>query len=87
MYLVNTMTASTKQLRLFSFFLMLASYLFSFFLVYLLTRDFRHFILPALECAFLFVVLSARLLFPKLPQEIKPRVSLRLAEGRTPHAA
>lgn len=80
------MTVRTKYLRLAVCLLVLASYLLSFLLVHWLTHDTRRFLLPALECALLFTVLWARLFSLKLPREIRPRISIRLAEGRTPHA-
>ncbi len=50
----------------------IASYACSFLLVRLLTHDIRRFMLPALECAFVLLVLSACFLFPRLSLRAKP---------------
>jgi hypothetical protein len=83
-----TMIVSARHMSLAAFLVVLASYACSFLLVYWLTHDVRRFMLPALECAFLLLVLSARFLLPLLPRNVKPSAAPhRLNDNRRGHAA
>jgi len=84
----KTMNVSAKYVSLAAFLVVLASYACSFLLVYWLTHDVRRFMLPALECAFMLLVLSALFLFPLLPRNVKPGANpQRLNDNCRRHAA
>ena len=73
----SAMTVWAKYVSLVASLVVLASYACSFLLVYWLTHDIRRFMLPALECAFLLLVLSARFLLPIIPRNVKPSATAR----------
>jgi hypothetical protein len=67
----NTMTVSARYICLAVFLIVLASYACSVLFVDWLTHDVRRFMLPALQCAFILLVFSARFLLPLLPRNVK----------------
>lgn len=68
----TTKIISHKYFSLVACLVVIASYACSFLVVQWLTHDIRRFMLVALECAFVFLLVSARLLFPRLPLRVKP---------------
>jgi ribosomal protein S27E len=68
----TTRIISHKYFTLVACLVVIASYACSFLVVDLLTNDIRRFMLPTLECAFVLLVLSACLLFPRLSLRAKP---------------
>ena len=68
----ETMTVSAKYVSLAASLGVLASYSCSVLFVHWLTHDVRRFMLPVLEGAFIFLVLSVRFLLPLLPRNVKP---------------
>jgi DNA-directed RNA polymerase subunit RPC12/RpoP len=71
----NTRSVSHKCFSFVACLVVIASYVASFLVMYLLTHDLRRFMLPALECAFIILLVSARLLFLQLPLSLKPSAS------------
>jgi hypothetical protein len=80
------LSATSRRLTAVACLVVFTAYALSFSLIYVLTHDLRRFLLPALECAFLLIVLLLRRLFLAFPREIKLRVPLRLAKGRAPRS-
>jgi apolipoprotein N-acyltransferase len=78
---------ASKQLTGIACLVVFISYALSCSLIYILTQDLRQFLLVALECAFLLLVLPLRRLFLAVPREIKLRVSFRLSKDHTPRSA
>ncbi len=68
----TTRIISHKYFTLVACLVVIVSYACSFLVVDLLTNDIRRFMLPALEGAFFFLVVSACLLFPRLSLKAKP---------------
>lgn len=68
----TTRIISHKYFSLVACLVVIASYACSFLVVQWFTHDIRRFMLAALECAFVFLLVSARLLFPRLPLKVKP---------------
>jgi uncharacterized paraquat-inducible protein A len=71
----NTLIVSPKYWSLAASLVVLASYACSFLFVNWLTHDIRRFMLPALEFAFMLIVLSALFLFPLLPRNVEWRAT------------
>jgi apolipoprotein N-acyltransferase len=81
------LSGTSKRLTGIACLVVFVSYAVSCSLIYILTQDLRQFLLVALECAFLLLVLPLRRLFLAVPREIKLRVSLRLSKDRAPRSA
>lgn len=71
----NNRIVSGQYFNLIASLLVVTSYVGSFALVYLLSRDLTQFMLPALEGSFILLLVSACLVFPQLPLSLKPRVA------------
>ncbi len=68
----TTRIISHKRFTLVAGLVVIGSYACSFLVAYLVTNDIRRFMLPALEGAFVLLVLSAWLLFPRWSPKAKP---------------
>ena len=67
----NRNLVSAIQFGIVACVLVAASYGGGMWVVYLITRDVARFMLPGLEAAFILLLLSVRILFPRLPLTIR----------------